>query len=202
MLNLLKDSKRSQCILVTLKALNAEGYQINTVDAEPEYILEKDGKKLNNAYDVLKCLCAESPLYGTLDAEKKALVDTWLEFCDKELEVPLSVLVWLASGLLSREQVNTVAEKKARSDIMLLLRRMELRLKESPFFAGEEMSLADITIACCLRPLMMTVLGEVERKNFPSVCAWMEKMFSSALFLETVGETVMLVSAKKGKKKN
>ena len=71
------------------------------------------------------------------------------------------------------------AEKKARSDIMLLLRRMELRLKESPFFAGEEMSLADITIACCLRPLMMTVLGEVERKNFPSVCAWMEKMFSS-----------------------
>ena len=41
------------------------------------------------------------------------------------------------------------------------------------------MSLADITIACCLRPLMMTVLGEVERKNFPSVCAWMEKMFSS-----------------------
>ena len=75
------------------------------------------------------------------------------------------------------------AEKKARSDIMLLLRRMELRLKESPFFAGEKMSLADITIACCLRPLMMTVLGEVERKNFPSVCAWMEKMFSSVCII-------------------
>ena len=74
------------------------------------------------------------------------------------------------------------AEKKARSDIMLLLRRMELRLKESPFFAGEEMSLADLTIACFLRPLMMTVLGEVERKNFPSVCAWMEKMYSSVVF--------------------
>lgn len=31
-----------------------------------------------------------------------------MAFCNNELEVPLSVLVWLAAGLLTREQVNTV----------------------------------------------------------------------------------------------
>lgn len=62
---------------------------------------------------------------------------------------------------------------------MCLLRRLELRLKEAPYLAGDDLSVADITIACCLRPLVTTVIGEMERKNFPSVCAWMEKLYTS-----------------------
>ena len=64
---------------------------------------------------------------------------------------------------------------------MLNLRKLEVRLKESPYLAGEELSIADIIVAACLRPLFMFVFGEVERKNSPSMCEWIGKLYSSVL---------------------
>ena len=64
---------------------------------------------------------------------------------------------------------------------MLNLRKLEVRLKESPYLAGEELSIADIIVAACLRPLVMFVFGEVERKNSPSMCEWIGKLYSSVL---------------------
>ena len=44
------------------------------------------------------------------------------------------------------------------------------------------MTIADIAIACCLRPLFMLVFGEVERKNNPCLCAWITKLYTSVSF--------------------
>lgn len=94
---------------------------------------------------------------------------------------------------------------------MLNLRKLEVRLKESAYLAGEEVSAADLIVAACLRPLFMYVFGEVERKNSPSMCEWIQKLYTSvgfeknveqAMFTEVVGDTTLLVSSKKGKKKN
>ena len=71
------------------------------------------------------------------------------------------------------------AEKKARADIMQLLRQLEVRLKDSPYLAGEECSIADIAVASCLRPLFVSVFGEMERKNSPSMSAWVQKLYTS-----------------------
>ncbi|KAK8808725.1 hypothetical protein WA588_004369 [Blastocystis sp. NMH] len=201
MLSLLKNSNRTERILVTLKALNDDSLQVTLVDEEPEFIYQKDDVKLADSYSVLKTLASNSQLYGLLDEEKKKSVEEWLEFC-KTLEVPVSVLVWLANGLLSHETVNMLAEKKARADIMQLLRQLEVRLKDSPYLAGEECSIADIAVASCLRPLFVSVFGEMERKNSPSMSAWVQKLYTSPMFVDAVGETVLLVSNKKGKKKN
>lgn len=62
---------------------------------------------------------------------------------------------------------------------MLILRKLEMRLKESVYLVSEEVSIADIMIADCLRPLFMYAFGEVERKNFPSMNAWIQKLYSS-----------------------
>lgn len=62
---------------------------------------------------------------------------------------------------------------------MVNLRSLEVRLKESPYLAGDELSIADIIIAACIRPLFMYVFGEVERKNSPSMCEWMNKLYTS-----------------------
>lgn len=62
---------------------------------------------------------------------------------------------------------------------MLLLRKIEVRLKESPFLAGDEPSIADIAIGTCLRPLFVHVLGEVERRNNQNMCVWIEKLYKS-----------------------
>ena len=71
------------------------------------------------------------------------------------------------------------AEKKARADIMQLLRQLEVRLKDSPYLTGEECSIADIAVASCLRPLFVSVFGEMERKNSPSMSAWVQKLYTS-----------------------
>lgn len=65
--------------------------------------------------------------------------------------------------------------------MMLNLRKLEVRLKESAYLAGNEVTIADIIVASCLRPLFMFVFGEVERKNSPSMCEWIQKMYSSVL---------------------
>ena len=62
---------------------------------------------------------------------------------------------------------------------MMLLRKIEVRLKESPFLAGEELSIADIAVGTCLRPLFVNVLGEVERKNNQNMCVWIDKLYKS-----------------------
>ena len=101
----------------------------------------------------------------------------------------MSVLVWLANGNLSRDAVPVLvgvsiyyyrqAEKKARSDVMLSLRKLEVGLKETPYITGDNVTIADIIIACCLRPLFMLVFGEVERKNNPCLCTWIAKLYAS-----------------------
>ena len=75
--------------------------------------------------------------------------------------------------------ITSQAEKKARADIMQLLRQLEVRLKDSPYLAGEECSVADIAVASCLRPLFVSVFGEMERKNSPSMSAWVQKLYAS-----------------------
>lgn len=80
---------------------------------------------------------------------------------------------------------NFQAEKKARADALVNLRSLEVRLKESPYLAGDELSVADIIIASCIRPLFMYVFGEVERKNSPSMCEWMNKLYTSVFFWTT-----------------
>ena len=62
---------------------------------------------------------------------------------------------------------------------MLGLRKLELRLKETPYLTGETMTIADLVIASCLRSLFMLVFGEVERKNSPSMSAWVTNLYSS-----------------------
>ena len=62
---------------------------------------------------------------------------------------------------------------------MLLLRKIEVRLKESPFLAGNDLSIADIAVVTCLRPLFVHVFGEVERKNNQNMCVWIDKLYKS-----------------------
>lgn len=62
---------------------------------------------------------------------------------------------------------------------MLNLRKLEVRLKESVYLVGDEISIADIIVAACLRPLFIHVFGEVERKNSPSMCEWINKLYTS-----------------------
>ena len=78
-----------------------------------------------------------------------------------------------------RAAITRQAEKKARADIMQLLRQLEVRLKDSPYLAGDACSIADIAVASCLRPLFVSVFGEMERKNSPSMSAWVQKLYAS-----------------------
>lgn len=62
---------------------------------------------------------------------------------------------------------------------MAAMRKLELRLKDSPCLVTEDITLADIIIGTCLRPLFMQVFGEVERKNNQNMCVWIDKLYNS-----------------------
>lgn len=91
-----------------------------------EFVYVKDDLKLNDSYEVIKYLlfvliycyrqlCSESPLYGSLDEEKKAIVNQvssvcfqltiqWIDVCKDKLEVPITILTMLATEKMSHEE--------------------------------------------------------------------------------------------------
>ena len=62
---------------------------------------------------------------------------------------------------------------------MSCLHKIELGLKSMDYLAGDEVSLADLVLATCLRPLFMTVLGTAERKNNQRLCEWIDRIYKS-----------------------
>jgi len=106
-------------------------------------------------------------------------IDTWLEFCSKEVEEPCCLLVWLAKGLIPKASLGSDAQHEAAVisalyDVDRALKKLEAQLKASGVFVlGKEVTLADVGLFCALQEAMTTVLEQGPMtKNFPLVTKW------------------------------
>ena len=120
---------------------------------------------------------------GFTDAAK---VDSWLEWCQSELEVPANLLTWLADGKIQSAAGNSAAlSETAKGDLSRCLEVVESTLKTNSKFGSQPFllasntgafpflpSLADVCVVCSLLDVFTTALDASFRKKFPLTEAW------------------------------
>lgn len=121
-------------------------------------------------------------------------IDTWLEFCTHEVEVPLMTWVYPVLGLM--EDIPEVT-KAAQDDVKKVLAALEDRLKVSKYLVGDFVTLADIAVVCALSEGFARVFEPAFRKPYPKVCAWFEGCCGMPQFKAVLGEVRLCSQAEK-----
>ncbi|CAK0862862.1 unnamed protein product, partial [Prorocentrum cordatum] len=127
---------------------------------------------------------ADTALYGKCFNDEGA-IDTWLEFCTHEVEVPLMSWVYPTLGLMEdAPQVTALAKK----DVKKALETLESALKGSDYLLGDFVCLADIALVCALKEGFVRVFDPAFRKPFPKACAWFSKCCKLPQFAAVLGD--------------
>lgn len=125
--------------------------------------------------------------------DDRGQIDTWLEFCLHELEVPLMTWVYPLRGLLRDPPANI--KTLALADVKKALGELEARLKGSAFLLGDYVSLADIVLVCTLREGFERVFDEAIRRPYPNVCCWFERCCALPQFAAVLGKVQLCKEA-------
>ncbi|CAJ1382541.1 unnamed protein product [Effrenium voratum] len=132
-------------------------------------------------------------LYGD-SFDEEGSVDTWLDFCLHEVEVPLMAWVYPVLGMM--EEVPS-ATKDAQEDVKKALKVMEGQLATSAFLVGDSVTLADIALVCALKEGFKRVFDSNFRKPFPKTCQWFEKCCKMQPFKAVLGEVALCTAPEK-----
>jgi len=103
-------------------------------------------------------------LYGQNLLESGA-IDSWVDFCTHELEVPLGA--WLQQASIPKEVV-----EKAKGDVQKALTVLDNHLLHFTFMAGDTVTLADISIVAALNHGMKSVLDTKFMAAFSNLRRW------------------------------
>jgi glutathione S-transferase len=76
------------------------------------------------------------------------MIDSWVEFCTHELEVPLTTLV--LPEMRPDLAKNPAAEAQAKADVKRAMEVLNKHLLYNTFMVGDQITLADISIACAI----------------------------------------------------
>ena len=104
---------------------------------------------------------------GTEDIEK-ARVLQWMFFADNELIPAVFNFIFPLLGLLPK------TKSTSKSELTVLLKVLNDYLEPRVYLVGENVTLADLTIASSLIPLFEHGLTEVDRRPFNHVVRWFE----------------------------
>lgn len=138
---------------------------------------------------------ADSQLYGkSFDEESR--IDTWLEFCTQEIEIPLLTWIYPILGLVEDKPDVT---RDAKVDVNNALKVLETQLQKTEYLAGGYLTLADIVAVCTLREGFTRVFDPAYRKPHHKVCAWFEHCCGLPHFKDVLGEVNLCVVAEKPK---
>lgn len=138
----------------------------------------------------------DSALYGK-SFNDQGEIDTWLEFCLHEVEVPLMTWVYPLLGLMQDPPAR--AKTLAQRDVQKALGELERRLRDSDFLLGSYVSLADIALVCALREGFERVFDEPFRKPYPKVCSWFERCCALPQFAVVLGDVRLCKEAQAAK---
>lgn len=139
---------------------------------------------------------ADTSLYGKC-FDDEGQIDTWMEFCTYELEVPLAVWLYPVLGLMEAPEASKT--ENAKNDVKKALQALEDRLKSSPFLVGDFVSLADIVVTCALKEGFARLFDPAFRKPYAKVSAWFETCCKMPQFSSVIGEAALCKEAEKPK---
>lgn len=122
---------------------------------------------------------SQGKLYGQ-NIHTQSLVDQWLDVTVCDLEAAVAAVSVATQGNVQ------VDAAKVNEDVNKFLTVLEGQLNQKKFLVGEELTIADLSVATALSVVFATLLGEEERKAYPNLTAW---YLGVAATDKTVGST-------------
>ncbi|GBG25793.1 Elongation factor 1-gamma 1 [Hondaea fermentalgiana] len=157
-------------------------------------MLETDKGCLFTSNAAMKFVAAgKSELVGK-DAFEQAQIESWVDFCANEIEVPATMATYPIIGWTENSPEVTSAAVKALKSALAVL---EDHLKTETFLVGRSITLADIAIAAALVLPMKFVLDAKARKQLVCVTRWFETCVNQTNFLKVIGPVTMCKTAVK-----
>lgn len=126
-------------------------------------------------------------LYGQ-NLLESGMVDSWVEFCTHELEIPLCTWVFAVRKIMPEVPEATA---QAKQDVSRALNVLNNHLLHHTFMVGNQITLADICVACALHDGMAHVLDEKTRAPLGNLMRWHSLVTRQPEFLAVLGETKM-----------
>ncbi|KAF6204987.1 hypothetical protein GE061_019154 [Apolygus lucorum] len=127
----------------------------------------KDGQCITES-NAIAWYVASNELRGKTDIEK-AQVLQWLNYSDSDLLQAVCTWVFPYLGILD---FNKQAVNNAKTDLSNILTSLNNFLLSRTYLVNEQVTLADIVVACTLLPAYQTVLDPEFRKAFKNVNRW------------------------------
>jgi len=132
------------------------------------------------------------------------LVDSWLDFCSNEIELPACLWTYPVLGL---SETDPALFAEAKTSLFAGLKTLQQHLNLNTYLVGDSITLADIVMASALLYPFKFVLDANCRRRFPAVVRWFVTCVNQAEFKASMGEVTLCVKqlqppkgAKGGKK--
>jgi len=113
--------------------------------------------------------------YGNSPAET-ANIDQWLEFINTQVSPNNMRTIYGSLGYntaITKEQYEA-----GKKDYIDVLKIVDSQLKKTPYLAGAELTIADISLIGTVRLLLRLVIDEKARTPIPHVVQWYERLFT------------------------
>jgi len=120
------------------------------------------------------------------------MVDSWIEFCTHELEVPLCTWVLPMMGVFEEVPEATAC---AKEDVKRAMTVLNNHLLHNTFMVGHQITLADIAVCCALVDGFKHVLDEKFRTPFGNLMRWFSLCLAQPEFKSVLGEVKLCGSA-------
>lgn len=172
-------------VTAEFKALNPMG-KVPLLQTEEGVIFES-----NAIARYVAGLRRDSDLLGASYYES-GLVDSWLDFCSNEIELPACLWVYPLLGL---SDFDGAVFNQAKTDLFAGLKTLQAYLKDNTYLVGDSITLADIVMASALLYPMKFVLDGNCRKRFSAVVRWFTTCVNQAQFKSAMGEVVLCIKA-------
>lgn len=117
-----------------------------------------------------------------------AAVDSWIDFCSNELELPATLWFYPVVGYLPP---NEATSSKAKADFTTALGKIEAHLDDKTYLVGHGITLADISVVCTLLYPMKFLCAPDYLKSFPNVVRWFTTCVNKPQMKRVLGEVVL-----------
>jgi len=115
-------------------------------------------------------------------------IDSWVEFCTLELEVPLCTWMFIVKGTM---QANAELKEKAKKDTMKALTLLDKHFLSFTYMVGHQITLADISVCSVLAEAFRLVLGPEERKSLGNLIRWFNLCIAQPEISKVLGKVEM-----------
>lgn len=119
------------------------------------------------------------------DVYEAAAVDSWMDFCVNELELPATVWWYPVAGYMPFSEK---AYAKSKEDFTAVLSKLECHLHTRTYLVGDAITLADISIVSALVYPMKLVCDKSFLKPFTNVTRWFNTCVNQEEFKKVIGE--------------